>query len=249
MKNQIILWLSSIIIVFLIGYIKNVTYIYYPITGTFGIEGYKVSYKLDKETFDQSSYKNIVISDIKGLTGKLIWFKEDERNELTFQEIDRGLSCEIPGLKPGQKIAYKLILNYRNRTYKIPEKDFVSLTFWGNIPSPVNILYLILMYGGLILSIRCLLELFNEHKNLKKYAFITSALFIILTAIIFPLRNSYKLGAINSYVPPITDLLSPVLMVILLLWIVGTILLFSKKYSGAITVLLVSATVVLFFFL
>jgi len=249
MKNEIILWLSSIVIVFLIGYVKNVTDKDYPTTGTFGIEGYKVSYKLDKETFDQSSYKNIVISDIKGLTGKIFWFKEDERNELTFQEIERGLTCEIPSLKPGQKIAYKLILNYKNRTYTIPEKDFVRLTFWGNIPSPVNILYLILMYGGLILSIRCLLELFNEQKNLKKYAFITSALFIILTAIIFPLRNSYKLGAINSYVPPFTDLLSPVLMVILLLWIVGTILLFRKKYSGAITVLLVFPTVVLFFFL
>lgn len=249
MKNQIILWLSSIIIVFLIGYVKNVTYKYYPVTGTFGIEGYKVSYKLDQETFDQSSYKNIIISDVKGLTGKLIWFKEDERNELTFREIDKGLVCEIPIFKPGQKITYKLILNYKNRTYKIPEKDFVRLTFWGNIPSPVNILYFIFMYGGLILSIRCLLELFNDKKNLKKYAFITSALFIILTSIIFPLRSSYKLGAINTYVPPFTDLLSPVLLVILLLWIVGTILLFSKKYSGAITIILVSTTVVLFFFL
>ncbi len=137
MKNQVILWLSSIIIVFLIGYVKNVTYKYYPVTGTFGIEGYKVSYKLDQETFDQSSYKNIIISDIKGLTRKLIWFKEDERNELTFRKIDKRLVCEIPILKPGQKITYKiLILNYKNRTYKIPEKDFVRLTFWGNIPSP-----------------------------------------------------------------------------------------------------------------
>lgn len=249
MKNQIILWLSSAIIVFLIGYIRSVTYEYYPVTGTFGIEGNKVSYKLDKETFDQSSYRNIVISDIKELKGKLIWFDKDEQNELTFREIDRGLTCEIPSLKPGQKIAYKLILNYKNKIYNIPEKDFVSLTFWGNIPYPVNILFFILLYTGLIMSIRCLLELFNNKKNLKKYSFITSALFIILTAIIFPLRNSYKLGAINSYVPPITDLISPVLMVTLLLWIVGTILLFNKKYHGAITILLVSATVVLFFFL
>ena len=72
MKNEIILWLSSILIVFLIGYIKNVTDKDYPITGTFGIEGKKVSYKLDKVSFDKTSYKNIIISDIKGITGKLI---------------------------------------------------------------------------------------------------------------------------------------------------------------------------------
>jgi hypothetical protein len=43
MKNEIILWLSSLIIVFIIGYIKNVTDKDYPVTGTFGIEGKKVS--------------------------------------------------------------------------------------------------------------------------------------------------------------------------------------------------------------
>ena len=107
MKNEIILWLSSIVIVFLIGYVKNVTDKDYPITGTFGIEGKKVSYKLDKVSYDKSYYKNIIISDIKGLKGKLIWIQDDVQNESVFNEIDRGLECEIPKIKPGQKIKYK----------------------------------------------------------------------------------------------------------------------------------------------
>lgn len=249
MKNQIILWLCSIIAVFLIGYVKNVTSEYYPVTGTFGIEGYKVSYKLDKETFDQTSYKNIVISDIKELKGKIIWYKEDVLYESTFQEIDKGLECEIPSLKPRENVTYKLILNYKKSTYRIPEKDFVKLTFWRNIPSPINILYFVFLYGAMVLSIRSLLELFNENKNLKKFAFINVALLIVLTSIIYPLKSSYKLGAINNYVPPISDLLSPVLILILLLWIAGAILLFKTKYSKLTTILLVSANVVLFFLL
>jgi hypothetical protein len=59
MKNAIILWLSCLILVFLIGYIKSITDKDYPITGTFGIEGKKVSYKLDKISFDKDYYKNI----------------------------------------------------------------------------------------------------------------------------------------------------------------------------------------------
>ena len=115
MKNQIILWLSSLIIVFLIGYAKNVTGKEYPITGTFGIEGKKVSYKLDKVSFDKEFYKNIIVSDIKGVGGKLIWLKNNVQYENEFKEIDRGLECEIPILKPGQKIKYKLILSYSDK--------------------------------------------------------------------------------------------------------------------------------------
>jgi len=249
MKNEIILWLSSILLVFLIGYIKNVTDKDYPITGTFGIEGKKVSYKLDKVSFDKTSYKNIIISDVKGVSGTLIRIQDHEQKETAFKEIDRGLECEIPKLKPGKKTYYKVVLNYADKTFEIPKEEFVALTFWGNIPSPVKILYFILLYGGLLMSIRSLLELFNKHKNLKRYAIVACTLFITLSAIINPLRNSYKLGAINSYVPQVTDLLQPALLLILLIWIVGTILIFNKKYMRTVTIFVAAVTVVLFFFI
>lgn len=249
MKNEIILWLSSIVIVFLIGYVKNVTDKDYPITGTFGIEGKKVSYKLDKVSYNKSSYKNIIISDINGLEGTLIWIHDDVKNNNVFNAIDRGLECEIPKLKPGQKIKYKVILTYFDKTYEIPEKDFVTLTYWGNIPSPVNILHFILLYGGLLLSLRCLLELFNKNKNLKKYAIVTCILFITLTILIHPLYNSYKLGALNKYIPTVTDLLEPNFVGITILWIVGTILIFYKKNINIVTIFITAATIVLFFLL
>jgi hypothetical protein len=249
MKNQIILWLSSLVVVFLIGYVKNITDKDYPITSTFGIEGKKVSYKLDKISYDKNSYKNIILSDIQGLEGKLIWIEDDVQYESVFNEIDRGLECEIPTLKPGQNIKYKVILNYLDKRYEIPEKDFVTLTFWGNIPSPVNILHFILLYGGLLFSLRCLLELFNKNKNLKKYTVITCILFITLTIIIHPLYNSYKLGAVNNFIPTVTDLLEPYFVGLTLLWITGTILIFNKKYINTVTIFISSTTILLFFLL
>ena len=249
MKNEIILWVSSILLVFLIGYIKNVTDKDYPITGTFGIEGRKVSYKLDKVSFDKISYKNIIISDVKGISGKLIWVNGSEQNEISFKEIDKGLECEIPKLKPGQKIKYKIIINYKVNTFKIPEKDFATLTFWGNIPSPVNILHFILLYGGLLMVVRSLLEIFNNNKNSKRYALITCTLFITLVTIVAPLKNSYKLGAINNYVPQITDLIQPALLLILLIWVVGSILIFNNKYVRTVTIFVTAVTVVLLFYI
>jgi len=249
MKNQIILWLCSITIAFLIGYINNVTDKVYPVTGTFGIEGRKVSYKLDKETFDANFYKNIVISDITGIEGKLIWFMDDEQHETKFVEAGRGLEAEIPILKPGKTIKYKLMLAYAGDTFEIPENDFVTLTFWGNIPSPVNILHFIFLYAGLLMSIRCLLELFNQSINLKKLSVMTCALFIGLVTIISPLKNSYKIGAINNYIPSMIDLIEPILVLILSIWIFGTILIFNNKYIHTVTICISFATIVLFFFL
>ena len=249
MKNQIILWLSSLIIVFLIGYVKNVTGKEYPITGTFGIEGKKVSYKLDKVSFNKDFYKNIIVSDIKGVRGKLIWLKDNVQYENQFKEIDRGLECEIPKLKPGQKIKYKLILSYSDKVYEIPEKEYVTLTFWGNIPSSVNILHFFLLYVGLLMSIRSLLEVFNRNINLKKFSVITYALFIVSIMLITPLKNSYKLGAINHFVPNLTDLIEPALLLILFSWIVGSIFIFNQRYTTLVIITLGAVTVLLFFFI
>ena len=249
MKNQIILWLSSLVIFFLIGYVKNVTSQDYPITGTFGIEGRKVSYKLDRVSFDKTSYKNIIISDIKGVQGKLIWSKNDLQYESEFKEIDRGLTVEIPNLKPGQQIKYKVILTHLDKRFEIPEKDFVTLTFWGNIPSPVNIINYILLYAGLLMSIRCVLELFDKNKNLKKFIVIVCIFFITLTILIHPLYNSYKFGAINKKIPNILELLEPFYLVIMLLWVIGAVIIFNKKYVSIVTIFISSATILLYFLL
>jgi hypothetical protein len=247
MKNEIILWLSSLIIVFIIGYIKNVTDINYPITGTFGIEGKKVSYKLDKVSFDKHSYKNIIISDIKGITAKVLMIKDDEQTEIPYKEIARGLEVEIPKLKPGQMARYKVIIIHKDQVIEIPKNDFVALTFWGDIPTPVSFLNFILIYSGLIMSIRCSLESLIKKSNLKKFAVINCTIFITLITIIHPLYTSYKLGAINHYVPPFSDLVNPLLLIILIMWIFGTILIFNKKSPEIVTIVVSTATVLIYF--
>ena len=249
MKNEIILWLSSLIIVFLIGYIKNVTNKDYPITGTFGIEGKKVSYKLDKVSFDKNFYKNIIISDLKGINAKLVWKKDHQKYETDYTENDKALVCEIPKLKPGERILYKIIIYHNEKTYEIPKDNFVSLTFWGHIPKAVNFLYFFFIYSSLLISMRSVLELFAQNKNLKKYAFITCIFFITLVSIINPLYITYKLEAINHFVPPFNELLNPLLLTILIFWIIGTILIFNKNYIRIVTIIISTATTIIFFLL
>jgi len=235
------------VIVFLVGYVKSVTDSNYPVTGTFGIEGQKVSYKLDKVCFDKISYKNIIINDIKGITAKVLLIKDGEQTEIPYKEIARGLEVEIPKLKPGEKIDYKLQISYKHQTYNIPESEYITLTFWGNIPSLVSILNFILMYGGLLMAIRCLLESTTKKSNLKKFIVITCALFITLVIIVYPLYNTYKLGAINNFVPPFYELVNPLLIIILGAWTISAILIFNNKFSIAATIFSTVVTFLIYF--
>ena len=249
MKNEIILWSSSLIIVFLIGYAKSVTSENYPITGTFGIEGKKVSYKLDKESFTKIYYSNIIISDIDGIDAKLLLKNDNSQNEIGYTLTNMGLECQILKLKPGQSIQYKIIIKHKDNTYEIPENDFVTLTFWGSVPFPVQLLNFIFLYGGLLLSVRSMLEAFTKKIHLKKFVIMNCTIFLTMDTIIFPLFNSYKLGAINHFVPAISNLLSPLLIIILGVWISAAVLIFNKKYIRSVTSLATFATFFLYFLL
>ena len=48
MKQNIILWIAAAIILFVVAYYKTLTSDYYPLSGSFGIEGEKVTFKFDK---------------------------------------------------------------------------------------------------------------------------------------------------------------------------------------------------------
>ncbi|MBT8379430.1 MAG: hypothetical protein KJN64_09380 [Ignavibacteria bacterium] len=249
MKQQLILWISSIILTFVIGYIKNITDEHYPITGTFGIEGEKVSYKLDKVHYGNEPYKLIVLTERKELTGKCIWKVNYEQMIFPLKKDGKSYSAKIPPQKPLSKIEYKLVITHGDKVYEIPKDSNVEMIFFGGIPSSVNFLNFILLYGGILLAIKTTLEIFNEKKLIKKYAVITTSVFILLTAIINPLKNSYKLGAINNYVPVITEILEPLLFLLVLIWIVGIILIFYRKFVTAIASALLLSTVIIYFLL
>jgi hypothetical protein len=247
MKQQFILWVGSIVLTFVIGYTRNVTDEYYPVTGSFGVEGEKVSYKLDKVHYGKEPYRILILTDLKELGGKCILKSDDKWITIPLNRGDNNLNASIPSLKPLSKIDYKVILNYNDEVYVIPAGSKIEISFYGNIPASVNLLNFILLYGGLLFSTRTTLEVFNRKKFIKKYIVFTTSIFIILASIINPLRNSYKLGAINLYVPPIMDIINPFLITLVLMWVVGTVLVFYRRFAAITVVLLLVSTIIIYF--
>lgn len=230
-KNSFILWTASLVIVFLVGYISQITDKNYPVSATFGIEGKKVSYRFEKIHYGKNDFQVIIRSDISNLNGKLLWKWANEKEWKFTALIDSNLVLIgiIPAQKPKEKILYYVELQYKNQKYLIPSDRKIELTFYGKIPIVIEVLKYLLLYAGMILAVRTGLEYFNRNKSAKKFGVLTVINLLILTVLINPLYLTYKYGYMNTSIPSITNLFPLGMLILLLLWIVTVVLLFTSK--------------------
>lgn len=232
MHRTIILWLASIVLTFLTGYIYNISDAAYPVTGTIGVEGKKVSYMFYKIHYGFDPYRIIIRTDKPDLSGKLKWrnFNDEEYwYETDLVNGENILTAEIPFQSPLKQIEYKVLITHNDKEYNLAGGNSVVLTFYSKIPAPVKVFNGLLIYLILFLSIRTSLESFNLNNKIKKFSFITVLVVLIFTAMIHPLYLSYKYGYINQQIPPIENLFPLYSVLFLGLWIVFTIIHFKAQ--------------------
>ena len=250
-KNAIILWIASIVTTFLSIYLSNLIDRDYPVTGTLGIGGQKVSYRFEKISYGNEDYKLIIRTDLEDLSGKLFWKNKADKmwQSEQLQKSDLVLTGFIPSLRPGQSLVYFSALYYKDKKYVIPDNQKVSLTFFGKIPVAVTVLEFLLLYLGLVLAVRTGLEYFNKGKNSKKLGVFTIIFFLTLIALINPLYITYKYGFINSSIPPIDKLFLWSDLTIFILWVVTIVTIFRSekiKFLPLVTAVLTLMIFVLF---
>ena len=107
MKQTLILWLSAFLITILSCYLENLLSPYYPITGTIGINGKKVSYKFDKIFRGNENYPVLIRTDLSELKGILWWQNISNKSEWNSIQMKAGkeiLYAEIPK-QPAKEIS------------------------------------------------------------------------------------------------------------------------------------------------
>lgn len=247
-KNQIILWIASLIITFLTVYLSNLLDKNYPITSTFGIEGKKVSYRFEQIHYGKDSVNVIIRTDVDDLRGNLIWKSEIDSSwqssELENSEL--SLVGKLEALKPFKSYKYFVELHYKNKTYVLPANQKVNLLFYGKIPSMANFLKYFLLYLGLFLAVRTGLEYFNDSKKSKTFALLVVIIFTTLTVLINPLYLTYKFGYINSSVPSIDKLFPLGNIVMTILWILSLVVLFRKPKLKIVSIVAAVLTIIIF---
>ena len=250
MKQSIILWISAAIITFLTGYFQSRTSSYYPISGTFGIDGQKVSYHLKKIHNSSEDFKLIIRSDRKDLRGAVLWRNENFQTEWqidSMQFVNESLVAVIPKQNPLTKVEYKIILNHNNKEFFIPAAQCVEVLFLGIVPFSISLHYYLTLFAGMLLSIRTGLESFNTRPRLRLYSIFTFISFFSCALIFAPVKKAYEMGIIGKSVPPISEIFEVWLLLLLLLWIAAVIVIsyVNKKKIYALGFSIIS--IIIFF--
>lgn len=233
MKHLIILWISSSILTFLIGFFQSRTSDVYPISGTIGIDGQKISYHFKKVQGNDENYKILIRTDLTKITGVLTWQKMDNVSswEIDTLKNENGiLFGSIPKQDPQTKLKYKVFLYYNSMKYVLPTTHNVELLFVGSVPMSISIHYYLTLFLGLLLSIRTGLETFNEKPRLRLYSIFTLIVFISCALIFAPVKKAYELGAINKMVPALSELFAGWLTLLAIIWIGNLILVSYSPY-------------------
>jgi len=230
MKNSIILWTSSIVIVIVLSYLKTIFSENYPITGTIGIEGEKITYKLDKEGYGDS-HQIVLRSDLQEMIAKIVVIKNDSLITIDFIKKGVFLVAELNRDIVDKSFYYYLQLDTKDYTKRIPIKENVHFRFYGKISKMLSIQYYFFLFIGMILIVRSGLEFFNNNLMSKKLLILSFVVWITFTILINPLYLSYKFEYINHSITPIQNLFPLDFLIILILMIITTILTFNSKFQ------------------
>jgi hypothetical protein len=261
MKKNIILWIGTLILTFLGGYLHNASGPYYPVSGTIGVEGKMITFKFDKIYRGNDNYNVFIRSDLKDVKAFMLWkdvppktttllplknLSKSAWNREVMSDSGSLIMGKIPKHIPGAKVTYRVELNYNNKQYFLPEDKPAAIMFLGKVnPSVMNIFYFVL-FGGLILAVRTGLETFNDKPRIGMYTIFTLIFFFLYTICVVPLKRTYELNALNHFVPPVNSLLTYQSVSLLILWIIGLVLIFNFRQNKIIPLVISSLTLIIY---
>jgi hypothetical protein len=263
MKKNIILWLGTLILTFLAGYLHNAVGPDYPVSGTIGIEGKMVTFKFDKLYRGNDSYNLIIKSDVRDITAFLLWRDVSDKsvaanpspNQLApvwhrevMTDSEYFIKGKIPKHNPYGKVAYWVELNYKGKQYFLPEDKPVVIMYLGHVNSTIMQIFYFVLFGGLILAVRTGLETFNDKPRLGLYTIFTLIFFFLYAVCVVPLKRTYELNALNHFVPTVSSIITYQSITLLLLWIIGLTLIFNFKRNKIIPLVISSLTIIIYIF-
>jgi hypothetical protein len=263
MKKNIILWVGTLIITFLAGYLHNAAGPYYPVSGTIGVEGKMITFKFDKIYSGNDTYNVLIRSDVKDINAFTLWRDVSVIRSSGLNAGDKKLSgwqkeimtdsgslliSKIPKHKPLEKIEYRVELNYKGKQYFLPEDKSVGLMFLGHVNPGIMQIFYFVLFGGLVFAVRTGLEIFNDNPRLGLYSIFTLIFFFLYAICIVPLKRTYELNALNHFVPPINSIITYQSVFLFILWIIGLILIFNFKRNKIIPIIISLLTIIIYIF-
>ncbi len=250
MNKNAILWIVSAVIIFVFGLAHSVVNQNFPISGTIGIEGKKITYLFPKTTQADEPYSFIIRNDHPSVTGYFIFDAGNGKKEKVELKKDKELLTGIIGeLPPGTKINYSVFLRYGDKTTQVPYNTEVTTLVTGKTGVIIDTLYPFMLFLGLLLAVRGGLEYFNPNPKFRLYALMPAMVFICFGFFVIPVKNFLLLAPPPGVILQPSQMFSFESIFYPLFWIGITILVFFKIKPGLMLLSGSVITILAFMFL
>jgi hypothetical protein len=250
-KQNRILWFSAIVLTFLAGYIHTVTLPDFPISGTIGIDGKRVSYRFERRASIRDTLDIFLRVDHSGLKAETVLMSSDKDSLIIpFEET-------IPGRLLRARIAVHALpaaINYRVRAFRnttvfhLPKDCAYIRTYCvPQVPASILSVYYLTLFAGVILALRCGLEYFFTGGLIKKLALLSLVSFSLYGIIVVPVKTFLEKNAMNRAILQPGEMFSLQALAFVMVWGIGTVALFrSARNQKPIAASLAILTLLLF---
>lgn len=234
MRRSITLWGVAFVLTVISAYYQRVTGPTYPLSGTTGIGGSAIDYRLERS---HGGTDDAVVSITAGepVLGTLVWRRFKSGDPWTEEEMRRegeSLSASLPVQPHAGKLEYFVRLRSDASTVIVPGKESVVIRFKGDVPGFILIIHVLAMFGGMFFSLRTALESFRPVPAYGGLVRWTLALLLVGGLILGPVVQKYAFDAYWTGWPFGTDLTDNKTLVAFLGWAAAAFALRKGAHPG-----------------
>jgi hypothetical protein len=142
---------------------------------------------------------------------------------LDMQREESDLVAYLPKQPMAGKLAYQVTLSSQGQEATLPGDEPVVMRYKGEVPGPVLILHIFVIFGALFFAFRAGLEALRKDGKVRKLAIITAVFLFVGGIILGPIMQKYAFDAFWTGFPVGKDLTDTKTLFALLAWIIALI--------------------------
>jgi hypothetical protein len=233
MNKSLIFWLLAFFITAGAAVYQRMTGPTYPVSGTIQFRGQVISYRFDRSHGGEDDHTVKLQSADNSLRADLNWkrYKSNDTWSSTPMKNTAGVfSAALPHQPPAGKLMYYIKLTSEGESVNVPPENPVVIRFKGDVPLPILITHVSLMFIGMLISTRAGLEFFRKERRLERLTHWSVALLSVGGLIFGPIVQKYAFDAYWTGWPFGPDLTDNKTAFIVLSWVVAAIALRRSRH-------------------
>ena len=226
MRSSLLLWVIAFFITVGSAVYQRVTGPTYPVSGHALFGGQEIPFRLDRSHGGETDATvGLLIRDTT-MSGVVEWRRFGTSDAWTTVRMHRSgdsLVAPLPHQPPAAKLVYRVVLSTGTVDGIVPSEEGAILRFKGEVPLPVLLLHIVVMFAAMLISTRAGLEALAHGPSISWMAWWSVILFAVGGMVLGPVVQKYAFDTYWTGWPMGSDLTDNKTAFALLAWIVAAL--------------------------